>query len=190
MGTVSLPSSGTNSVPHPLDPLADRFPRTLCRIFPRSLQSTSHWEVPKACYSPSLTVQRGPGHLHLKVASTLPEHIDATSSMVITHLNLRCHVSGRVTIPQWHLWLGQGLPVPKVPQKKSTNGQKKSTINQWRSIRQKPKKKSKNPKEKRPKKKKKVVRGSSASRVTPSTPGWLGWPDCSNAEYRAVGAYI
>ena len=126
MGTVSLPSSGTNSLPHPLDPLADRFPRTLCRIFPRSLQSTSHWEVPKACYSPSLTVQRGPGHLHLKVASTLPEHIDATSSMVITHLNLRCHVSGRVTIPQWHLWLGQGLPVPKVPPKKSRPKVKKN----------------------------------------------------------------
>ena len=102
------------------------FPGRYAGSFLMGPQSTSHWEVPKACYSPSLTVRSGPGHLHLKVASTLPKHIDAMSSMVITHLNLRCHVSGRVTIPQWHLWLGQGLPVPKVPpKKKSTKGQKK-----------------------------------------------------------------
>ena len=79
MGTVSLPSSGTNSLPHPLDPLADRFPRTLCRIFPRSLQSTSHWEVPKACYSPSLTGQRGPG------TPTFKSGVDASRAH-------RCHV--------------------------------------------------------------------------------------------------
>ena len=52
--------------------------------------------------------------------------MDATSTMFVTHLDLRCHVTGGgLTLHDTYGW-GIGLPVPKVPEKKWTNGQKKS----------------------------------------------------------------
>ena len=93
------------------------FPGHCAGYFPVHPQSTSHWEVPEACYSPSLTVRSGRGQPTFKGGVTLPEHMDAMSSMFITHLNLKCHVSGRVTIPQWHLWWVKACLCPRYPKK-------------------------------------------------------------------------
>ena len=92
-------------------------------------QCMSHWEVPRACYSPSLTIQSGHGTPTFKGGVLSPKSTWMPRHPCLPRFLLWCHVTGRVAIPQWHLWLGLGLPVPKVPGKKSGPMVKKN-INQ------------------------------------------------------------
>ena len=131
MGTVSLHSSSTNNIPHPLDPLADRFPRTLCQIFP---------------HGPSKYVTLGgpEGMLLAKSNSTEGAWPPTFKSGVDASRAHRCHVIDGYHAFELEVPCLRACDYPSIapvvgsrpacaqgtPKKKSTEGQKKSTINQ------------------------------------------------------------
>ena len=115
--------------PHPLDPMADRFPQTLCQMYLRSSQSTSHWEVPKACYSPSLTVQSGPGQPTFKGGVNASRAHGCHVIHVYHAFKFKVPCLRACDYPSMAPVVGQGLPVPKVP-KKIDQWSIKTTINQ------------------------------------------------------------
>ena len=103
-------------------------------------QCTSHWEVPRACYSPSLTVQSGRGQ------PTFKGGVNASRAH-------GCHVIHVYHAFEFESAMSQGVWLslhgtcgcvkaclcPRYP-KKNRPMVKKTTINQSRSIRQKSKK--------------------------------------------------
>ena len=107
-----------------------------------------------ACYSPSLTVQSGRGQPTFKGGVNASRAHGCHVIHGYHALKFEVPCLRACDYPSMAPVVGQGLPVPKVPKKKSTNGQKNRQSISEDQLDKNPKKKPKNPKEKRPKKEK------------------------------------